>query len=127
VHVERAWVIRQDDFDASVAAHYLARVQLDASATLHWNEVALTHAERIANTERASLMPSLCLNLGDAYLAVGRLSDARRLAQRGLSAPAALPADGYRELIRGGLIRLETRVAAAESGRTPCIVDAMAD
>jgi len=112
---ERAWAIRQDDFDACVAAHYLARHQPDARTTLHWNEVALAHAERVEDSEREALLPSLCLNLGDSYLAVGSLADARRLAQRGLSAVEALPADGYREFIRGGLTRLESRVAAAES------------
>ena len=111
---EQAWAARRDDLDASLAAHYLARHQPDAVAALHWNALALSHAERVQGIDCAALMPSLCLNLGDSYLTAGRLADARRLVQRGLGALEALRADGYGALISGGLTRLATRIATAE-------------
>ncbi|MDQ6611264.1 MAG: hypothetical protein M3Y64_02435, partial [Gemmatimonadota bacterium] len=33
---EQAWLLRQNDFDASVAAHFLARHQPSDQDTLHW-------------------------------------------------------------------------------------------
>ena len=44
---ERAWAARVDDFDACIAAHYLARVQPDAQATFEWNARALEHARLV--------------------------------------------------------------------------------
>lgn len=38
---EQAWNARRDDFDASVAAHFLARHQPTPAATREWNERAL--------------------------------------------------------------------------------------
>ena len=112
---EQAWAARQDDFDASVAAHYLARHQPDAEATLRWNELALQHADALSDSRVDSLLPSLCLNYGDSLLAVGRVAEARAAFERGSAVAAELPAGGYGDLVRGGMARLGERVAAAES------------
>jgi uncharacterized protein HemY len=42
---EQAWDARQDDYDACIAAHFLARQQPTADATQQWNLVAVRHAE----------------------------------------------------------------------------------
>lgn len=114
---QRAWSMRTDDFDASVAAHFLARHQPTPDDTLHWNATALAHADALtaAQDERAtSLLPSLLLNLGDSYLAAGRLEDAAILAQRGMTAASALPDDGYASFVHGGLTRLQARIVEAQ-------------
>jgi hypothetical protein len=110
---EQAWAARKGDFDASVAAHFLARQQPTPADTLHWNTVALEHADALRDDRVATLLPSLCLNLGDSLLAAGRESEALALVERAESAVAALPTDGYGMMVRGGIERLRARVDAA--------------
>ena len=110
---EQAWAARRDDFDAAVAAHFLARHQPTLAETLHWNTVAVRHAEQVADGRAAELLASLYLNLGDAQRNVGDLVGAAASAQRGASNLAALPPGGYRELIAFGIRRLEARVNGA--------------
>ena len=107
---EQAWAARSDAFEASVAAHYLARVQPTPELTLHWNAVALEQAERVSDARLATLLPSLCLNLAESYRVAGRYDEARRVASRGRAALAGLPPDGYAEMVRGGLERVLARL-----------------
>lgn len=111
---ERAWDARRDDFDASVAAHFVARHQATPAATLEWNARALRHADAITDARVASLLPSLCLNLAESYRIGARFDEAEALVHRGLSALDALPGDGgYENFVRAGLDRLLHRLRAA--------------
>lgn len=104
---ERAWALRTDDVEASVAAHFMARHQPTPAAALHWNELALRHADAVTDGRAGALLPSLCLNLADSYRVNGRLRDAEAAARRGLAALNALPADdGYVAFVRMGLERM---------------------
>lgn len=104
---EQAWAARRDNFDASVAAHFVARHQDTPRATLEWNERALAYADAIGDSRADALLPSLCLNLAESYRLVARFDQAEQLAQRGLQALAALPDDGgYAQFVRAGLNRL---------------------
>ena len=47
----QAWNIAADDYDACIAAHYVARHQKTPGDTLHWNQVCLSPAE--ANRSRS--------------------------------------------------------------------------
>lgn len=44
---ERAWEASTDDYEACIAAHYLARHQPDAESTFRWNEEALRRANAV--------------------------------------------------------------------------------
>lgn len=112
---ERAWAQRTDDFDACVAAHYVARHQATSADTLRWNEVALQHADAVTDPRVHDFIPSLCLCLADSYLTFGRLAEAERLAWRTRETVDRLPVGGYRELIRGGVARLTERLRAASA------------
>lgn len=71
---ERAWGAATNDYEASIAAHYVARFQASARETLRWNEVALARAElaRASGDERvAAFFPSLYLSLGKAHETAG--------------------------------------------------------
>ena len=107
---EQAWALRSDDFDASVAAHFVARHQATPQATLEWNERALQHADAIDDQRVASLLPSLCLNLAESYRLTGNVNQAEVVARRGFLALDQLPSDdGYTQFVRGGLHRLLQR------------------
>ena len=110
---EQAWAARRDDFDAAVAAHFLARHQATLAETLHWNTLAVRHAEEVLDGRAAELLASLYLNLGDAQARVGDVVTAAASARRAAAHLAALPPGGYRELVAFGIRRLEARVDSA--------------
>src|SRR5689334_82511 len=106
----QAWELRQDDVDACVAAHYIARHQESPAETLRWNELALTHAIRAPVESIRSFLPSLYLNLGKSYEDLGNASRARALYEQGQLCLDELPHGGYGELVRDGLRNALERV-----------------
>ena len=108
---EKAWDIRRDDFDAAVAAHFLARHQPTPELTLYWNALAVEHAVRVEDGRAQELLASLYLNLGDAHRAVGNRRDAATAAGLARSALDNLEAGGYRDFVTLGIDRLERRLA----------------
>lgn len=74
----RAWETARDDFEACVAAHYVARRQDDPAETLRWNEIALARANAAADDRVQPFYPSLYVNLGHAHETLGNLLEARR-------------------------------------------------
>lgn len=108
---EQAWAARRDDFDASVAAHFMARHQPTADATREWNERALQHADALTDDRAMPLVPSLCLNLAESYRLDARVDEAEALVRRGLAVLDQLPSDdGYAQFVRSGLDRLLQRL-----------------
>lgn len=107
-----------------VLAHYLADLQEGLEAEVMWDELALAAYERadalafspIGVASAEAFAPSLCLNLGDAYLRQGRVEDARSQLSAGLAGADALSDDGYAAMVRNGLAGLQRRVTAAGRG-----------
>jgi len=109
---QQAWDARRDDYEAAIAAHYLARHQPTPDETLRWNSLAVTHAERVADGRTTELFPSLYLNLASSLAALGRLEEARETIVRAREHLATLPADGYREFLSHGISRLQANLGA---------------
>ena len=107
---EQAWEARRDDYDASIAAHYLARHQTTVEDRLAWNIRAARHAEVVADDRARELKASLYLNLADAYLAVGNSAEARAAIGRAAESLDDLPADGYRDFVKRGIDGLLRRL-----------------
>ncbi|UFU06850.1 hypothetical protein [Ruania halotolerans] len=108
-----------------ILAHYLADLQRSVTQEVRWDERALAaHAHlrdhdltAVGLTSARALAPSLHLNLGDAYLRLGRVEDARRQADAGRAASDSLDEDGYGRWVRRGLTNLTQRIEAL-AGRT---------
>ena len=77
----QAWEAAQDDYDACVAAHYVARFQATPEAVLRWNEEALTRADAVRDERVRDFYPSLYVNLGRAHEQLGHEAEARRYYQ----------------------------------------------
>ena len=107
----QAWDARRDDFDASVAAHFVARHQPTPELTLDWNLRAVQHAEAVTDGRANALLASLYLNLGDAYRVLGRQPEASSAARKARDAIAFLPPGGYRDFVIMGVDRLQARLA----------------
>ena len=112
---EQAWAARRDDYDACIAAHFLARNQGSADSTLHWNALAVRHAEAVTDGRAAELFASLYLNLGDAHAALGQSEPAAAAVHLASAHLAALPAGGYREFVALGVDRLAQRLGLASA------------
>ena len=72
----QAWETRRDDYEACVAAHYMARRQADPATALYWNQAALAHAEAVGDERVQSYFPSLYVNLGRSHEALGNFTKA---------------------------------------------------
>ncbi|HEX8850652.1 MAG TPA: hypothetical protein VF761_14075 [Gemmatimonadaceae bacterium] len=108
----KAWAVRADDFEAAVAAHYMARLQPDAGGKLDWDARAVQHAEAAiagGDTRVRVMLASLYLNLGDGLLGAGRPDKARDAIARAEAALAALAGDGYGGFVAAGVARLRAR------------------
>jgi tetratricopeptide (TPR) repeat protein len=75
---EKAWELAQDDYDACIAAHYVARFQSTDEDRFYWNKVALDKANAVTDGSVQEFMPSLYLNMGQSYEALGNPVEAKR-------------------------------------------------
>jgi len=74
----RAWEVAQDDYEACIAAHYVARFQATPEEALRWNLEALRRAEAVDGERVRDFFPSLYVNLGRACEVLGRAAEAQR-------------------------------------------------
>ena len=75
---QRAWEARTDDYDSCIAAHYVARFQDSLEETLRWNQIALDHANLVRDERVRDFFPSLYLNMGQSYEALGDKENAEK-------------------------------------------------
>jgi len=78
----QAWDAARNDYDACVAAHYMARLQDNPAQALNWNEIALARAEALGDERMSSFYPSLYVNLGRSHELLGNLEQAQTFYQR---------------------------------------------
>ncbi|MGC5013419.1 hypothetical protein ACLQ2R_21885 [Streptosporangium sp. DT93] len=97
---EQAWLERTDDFDACVAAHYVARHQESAEETLRWNEISLKHADAVADERVLPFYPSLHLNIGASHELLGDPDEARRCFRLAADRVHDLPEGPYGDMLR---------------------------
>jgi tetratricopeptide (TPR) repeat protein len=74
----QAWEIAQDDFEACIAAHYVARQQQDLQKKLYWNQIALDRANAVTDDRAQTFYPSLYLNMGHSFELLGNMNEAER-------------------------------------------------
>jgi len=75
---QQAWTAAGDDYEACIAAHYLARHQERPQDTLRWNQRALRHALAVGDERVKDFYPSLYLSLGRSYEVLGDHAQARK-------------------------------------------------
>ena len=75
---QRAWDIHRDNYEACIAAHYLARFQDTPELSLRWNEESLRRAQLVQAGSVDEFLPSLYLNLGKSHENLGNLAESRR-------------------------------------------------
>ncbi|MFN8487714.1 MAG: hypothetical protein U0350_08995 [Caldilineaceae bacterium] len=73
----QAWESAQDDYEACIAAHYVARHQPTPETALQWNQIALGRANAVADERVQEFYGSLYLTLGYSYELLGDLEAAQ--------------------------------------------------
>ena len=96
----QAWETASDDYEACVAAHYLARHQPTARDTLHWNRECLERADRVGDDRVKGFYASLHLNMAKAHQDLGTPDLAREHFELAAARLRDLPADQYADWIR---------------------------
>ena len=107
---DRAWEASNGDFEACVAAHYVARHQPDAAGALHWNRIALERAELAKDDSVREFYASLHLNLGHAYELTGDPTTACHQYTLARARLDDVPPGPYRDMVRTGVDAGTTRV-----------------
>jgi hypothetical protein len=107
-----AWDARTSDYEACIAAHYVARVQSTPSDVLHWNSEALRFAESANNSELGQFFPSLYLNLGKSHEDLKNLTDAKKFYLLAEEAAGVLPDGEYAATVKRGIRAGRERVAS---------------
>jgi hypothetical protein len=69
----QAWESARNDYEACIAAHYMARHQINPQDELNWNQEALKRAEEINDETVADFFPSLYVNLGSSFEKTGNM------------------------------------------------------
>ena len=75
---QQAWEAARDDFEACIAAHYVARHQDDPEKKLYWNQIGLERADAVGDDRAQEFYPSLYLNMGHSYELLGNQAEAKR-------------------------------------------------
>ncbi|MFH8344916.1 hypothetical protein [Streptomyces sp. NPDC018045] len=87
----RAWEDADDDYEACVAAHYVARHQDTPEDTLRWNQECLDRADRVGDERVSGFYASLYANMARAHRELGETTVAygyfQRAAERMRDAP----------------------------------------
>lgn len=107
-------------------AHFLADTEDDVEEELRWDKLALQAAtghdddrDRDPVDESfAGFLPSLHLNVGDAYRRMGCSDLAAAHAANGMARIGSLPQGGYGNVIRTGLTKLLMRLDGEDAARS---------
>jgi hypothetical protein len=113
----QAWNVAGDDYEACVAAHYLARHQPNLEETLRWNQESLRLDEAVGDDRVRDFVPSLLLNVGHSYEILGNTVEARRYYDLAAAGVETLLSDQYGKMVRNGIARGRQRVALPDQYR----------
>ena len=73
----QSWDEAVDDYDRTVAAHYIAHLETDSAEQFRWNQIALDHAGRADKVAVTPFMGSLYVNMGRSFEIAGDTAQAR--------------------------------------------------
>jgi tetratricopeptide (TPR) repeat protein len=107
----QAWRQRKDDYDACLAAHYVARHQRIPEQILHGNQESLDRADAVNDERVHGFYPSLHLNIGKAHEDLGNRERAKRYYELAATKMSHLPEGRYADIVRDGIKRGLERVS----------------
>ena len=112
---QEAWDKHSSDYEACIAAHYLARYQETPEEILAWNERALQYAMAVQDGSVGGFYPSLYLNMGKSYEDIGRMEEALQYYRLAEERSVILPGSPYADVVQKALKRALSRMNAAKA------------
>ena len=106
----QAWEASENDYEACIAAHFVARHQKTPEEILRWNQESLDRAEALNDERVQDFYPSLYLNLGKAHEGLGHREMAKKHYELGAAKMNGLPGGRYGDVVRDGIKRGLQRV-----------------
>ena len=106
----QAWDIHEDEYEACISAHYIARHQSNLYDALHWNQLALNYAKSINDTRVKDFFPSLYLHLGKSYEDLGNTDTAKKYYKLANDNLDDISGESYKKLIHRGIVFAQKRV-----------------
>jgi tetratricopeptide (TPR) repeat protein len=106
----QAWEESKNDYDACIAAHYVARHQKTPEEILRWNQESLDRADALNDERMQDFYPSLYLNLGKAHEDLGNREMARKYYELAAARMNGLPGGRCGDVVRDGIKRRLQRV-----------------
>lgn len=116
---QQAWDLAADDYEACIAAHYLARHQNSPEETLRWNQECLDRADRVGDERVAGFYASLYVNMAHACRLLGRPAAAHVYFVRAAGRVAEAPAGQYGDWNRFAIVEGLRDTASAVAGPAP--------
>ncbi|MFD2521157.1 hypothetical protein [Emticicia soli] len=114
----QAWALASNEFEACIAAHYMARRQLSLADKLKWNLKSFDLANKIEGDGMKNYLPSLCLNVGKSYEDLEQIAEATYYYRLGADYTDTLKENPYVNMIKSGLTEGLKRVGAAVNNNT---------
>ncbi len=112
---KQAWESASDNFEAFIAAHYMAHRQLSLEEKLKWNLESYHLANRIEGDGMKKYFPSLCLNVGKSYEDLGRIEEATQYYQLAADYADTLYENPYGNMIKSGITEGLKRIGASRN------------
>ena len=75
---QQTWEASTNDYEACIAAYYVARCQVSPEDVFRWNLEALERANAVSNNSIRDFYPSLYLNMGRSYELIGKQTEAEK-------------------------------------------------
>ncbi|KAA6220741.1 hypothetical protein CP973_00925 [Streptomyces albofaciens JCM 4342] len=91
----QAWDEATDDYEACIAAHYVARHQTTPQDTLRWNRECLDRADRVGDERVRGFYASLYANMGRAHRELGEMTAAHAYFVRAAERVRDIPEGEY--------------------------------
>jgi tetratricopeptide (TPR) repeat protein len=110
---EQAFAESRDDFEACIAAHYVARHQTTVEDELEWNSRALERANLVDDERVQGFYPSLYLNLAHSLEKMGRTGEACELYGTAAARLEGQPDSPYTQLVRSRISAGRQRTCSA--------------
>jgi hypothetical protein len=117
-----------DPFHRCVLAHFMADLQDDVRAALHWDQLALAAVASVTD-ERAQqydsslqvrgLMPSLYLSLADDHRRRGRMDRAHEFLDQARAVSDVLGEDPYGSLIKSAMEKIANALVEGSTEPIP--------
>ena len=74
----QAWEASSSNYEACIAAHYMARCQESPEEIFRWNQIALERAQMVNDERVEDFYPSLYLNMGRSHTLLGNQAQAEK-------------------------------------------------